>query len=310
MARLYIIREKSMLGMWANMDCYVNDRIVCSVKNGEDVSCTIDDNSIIEFKCKMLNNAPSDTIHLNFKGKKIITLSIKQGPVKPIVIVHDKDAVVTKESKSSVRHDANDIFSPTKIIGTRLAINEDKRQWAICENEFNRALKTFTTLDGRTEEYYPVYSFDDIISFELLEDGETITKGGIGRAFIGAAAFGHTGAVVGAITGGKREKQICTNLSIKITTKNISNPAVFIKLITSSKSKNNINYKKEFENAHQILSALQAICDESNSLKIDLRDANATISVADEIRKFKALFDDGIISEEEFNEKKKELLKL
>ena len=297
-----------MVGMWAKIDCYVNGRVVCSVKNGEDVAYDVEDDSVVEFYCKMLNNTPSDTIRLNFSGKKLISLTIKQGALKSIVTVHDKSAVIIEDDVRFIHSDNNILFDPTKIIGTRLAVDENKRQWAVCENEFNRALKSFTTLDGKIDYYDTVYSYDDVISYELLEDGEVITKGGVGRALIGAAVFGRTGAVVGAVTGGKRGKQICTNLTIKITTKNMSNPAVFIKLITSSKAKNNINFKKEYENAQQILSALQIICDDRASKKIDLPITESTISIPDEIRKYKELMDDGIISKEEFLAKKKELL--
>ena len=90
----------------------------------------------------------------------------------------------------------------------------------------------------------------------------------------------------------------------------MSNPAVFIKLITSSKAKSNINYKKEYENAQQILSALQIICEGRDSAKVDLPVAGNAVSAADEIRKYKGLVDDGIISEDEFLAKKKELLGL
>ncbi len=41
-----------------------------------------------------------------------------------------------------------------------------------------------------------------------------------------------------------------------------------------------------------------------------LQESNHCISTADEIRKFKELWDDGIITEEEFQQKKKKLLDL
>ena len=42
-----------------------------------------------------------------------------------------------------------------------------------------------------------VYSFDNIVDYELVVDGETYTKGGasIGRALVGGAVFGGVGAV-------------------------------------------------------------------------------------------------------------------
>ena len=44
--------------------------------------------------------------------------------------------------------------------------------------------------------------------------------------------------------------------------------------------------------------------------KKQLQKRNASVSPADEIRKFKQLWDDGIITEEEFQQKKKKLLDL
>ena len=44
--------------------------------------------------------------------------------------------------------------------------------------------------------------------------------------------------------------------------------------------------------------------------KKQLQKINASVSPADEIRKFKQLWDDGIITEEEFQQKKKKLLDL
>lgn len=50
---------------------------------------------------------------------------------------------------------------------------------------------------------YIIYSHSDVIEYELLENGETVTKGGIGRALAEGVLFGGVGAVVG---GGACEK--------------------------------------------------------------------------------------------------------
>jgi hypothetical protein len=34
-----------------------------------------------------------------------------------------------------------------------------------------------------------IYNYSDIVDFELLEDGESITKGGLGRAITGGLLF-------------------------------------------------------------------------------------------------------------------------
>ncbi|EPZ54444.1 hypothetical protein H477_3583 [[Clostridium] sordellii ATCC 9714] len=46
-----------------------------------------------------------------------------------------------------------------------------------------------------------MYNYKDIIEFELLEDGESITKGGLGRAVAGGVLLGGVGAIVGGVTG-------------------------------------------------------------------------------------------------------------
>ena len=312
MARLYIMREKSMAGMWAMMDCYVNNRPVCSVKNGGDATFDVEDNSIIAFKCKMLNNPESETVYIDFTNKKMVSVSIKQGVSKPVVQVLDKSAITNKSAVFSKENDLKEKFKITKTYGERFAIDEDLRKWTVVENEFNRALNNLVSIRGSAECFEHIYDFGDIIAFELLEDGNVITKGGLGRALVGAAIFGGTGAVVGATTGTKKSKQLCTNLSIKITVNNMVSPVVYIKLITKSTPKESTVFKKEYANAQEILSALQLICNEQSKDKEQLVTHNdqGAYSAVDEIRKYKELFDEGIITEEEFIAKKKALLGL
>ncbi len=63
-----------------------------------------------------------------------------------------------------------------------------------------------------------IFSYDDIISYELLQNGESITKGGLGSAIVGGAMFGGVGAIVGRITGSKKTKQEISEFRIKIIT--------------------------------------------------------------------------------------------
>ncbi|WP_312504735.1 SHOCT domain-containing protein, partial [Bacillus luti] len=58
------------------------------------------------------------------------------------------------------------------------------------------------------------------------------------------------------------------------------------------------------QNIHQVLDSLK------NDSVEELTTTNATISVADELKKFKELLDMGVITEDEFNAKKKQLLNI
>ena len=72
-----------------------------------------------------------------------------------------------------------------------------------------------------------LYYYNQILGFELLEDGETITKGGLGSAVVGGLLFGGVGAIVGGVTGAKRTKNVCKSLQIKITLRNSPCPRKF-----------------------------------------------------------------------------------
>lgn len=104
-----------------------------------------------------------------------------------------------------------------------------------------------------------IVDFREVVAFELLEDDETVTSGGLGRAAVGGALFGGAGAVVGAVTGKKKEKGTCNNLKIKVTLDNISRPIEYIKLIDQKTKKNKKEYKDAIDQAQECLSVLQII---------------------------------------------------
>ena len=66
----------------------------------------------------------------------------------------------------------------------------------------------------------PLFKFDEVLNYELTEDGETIIKGGLGRAVVGGALFGGVGAVVGGITGKKKGKQVVKSMRLRISLRN------------------------------------------------------------------------------------------
>ena len=68
----------------------------------------------------------------------------------------------------------------------------------------------------------PLFRYDEIIDYELSEDGNTVTKGGIGSAMVGGALFGGVGAVVGGIYG-KQSRTEIKSINLHIS---LSNPYV------------------------------------------------------------------------------------
>lgn len=107
----------------------------------------------------------------------------------------------------------------------------------------------------------------------------------------------------------KKERDVCNELQIKITLNDAVQPAVYINYIDTEMRKSGFAYKEYIKNAQDTLSKLQLIIKErENEQASKASNASSSNSVADEIRKFKALLDDNIITQEEFEAKKKELL--
>lgn len=198
--------------------------------------------------------------------------------VKSKVKVMKLETTRLSEIKHIVDGKITDI-SPTKKIGEKVHFNDDTNKILVIPAE--------------------IINYNDVTSFELIEDGDAIASGGIGRAVVGGALFGGAGAIVGSMTSKKK----CSNLQIKLTVKNSSESAVYITFINEEVKKNSEKYTSAFKQAQECLSTLEIISNEQE------KQGNVSNnSVADEILKFKELLDIGAISEEEYNVKKSELL--
>lgn len=195
------------------------------------------------------------------------------------------------KSRINDKNDNQSYFTATKKIGNFVAFDDNQQKWA-----------TLTSITGKVKQ---IFNYSDIVNFELLEDGNSVATGGLGRALVGGAIFGGTGAIVGGVTGKRKTKEVCTSLRLKVTINDIKNPVVYINFIESKTKKSGLIYKAIAEQAQECLSVFQLICDKQNS-----QENSNQASTADEIRKFKELFDEGIITKEEFDQKKKELLGL
>lgn len=178
-------------------------------------------------------------------------------------------------------------FNITNIIENTIELDENKKLFRIRKSFYNSTTK--------------IYKYSDILEFELLEDDNTIeTSAGIGKAIAGGVLFGGVGAIVGANTAKRNSKTVIDSMKIRITLKDIQNPMEFIDVSNSRLKANTEEYRKAIERAQKILSVLSIIKNNSQN----------EADYIEEIKKYKKLLDDNIISEEEFEKKKKELLKL
>ncbi|MEO1770277.1 SHOCT domain-containing protein [Candidatus Enterococcus ferrettii] len=202
-----------------------------------------------------------------------------------------------KETKALKKQEAQELvssFVATRTIANAIDIDETKG---------NFRLKGFMNMAN-------VYSLTSVNGYELVENGNSITSGGLGRAAVGAVAFGGVGAIVGAVTGRKKENKIVKELTVKLNISDLDNPVLYIKLIDKPIKSSSKNYQQAIQRADQIIASLDALVPKNSNGANEAALNISAPSAADEIRKFKELLDEGIITEEDFETKKKELMNL
>lgn len=150
-----------------------------------------------------------------------------------------------------------------------------------------------------------VYSFDNLVDYELVVDGESYTKGGasIGRALVGGAIFGGAGAIIGGSTGKRKQKEIIKKMYIKISLKHPYDSYTEISLISTEVKKGAFTYNIMTDAANNILALFDSIAASEPATV-------SSTSAADELLKYKQLLDCGALTQEEYETKKKELLNL
>ena len=194
----------------------------------------------------------------------------------------------TRTEYINKKNELRAIFHITKKIGDQMLVDDD-----------NKIFKLGPT----------IYEFSQIVKYELCEDKSTVMEGGVGRAVVGDMLFGTTGAIVVAAT--RSSKNICSSMEVIIYLSDEYHPTESIKLIFNEVKRNSGEYQRALQEARQFIGMLDTIThkDDGSINKVDGNEKKV-VSVADEIRKFKELLDEGIITQEEFDAKKKQLLNL
>ncbi len=174
-----------------------------------------------------------------------------------------------------------------------------------------------------------VYNFSDILQCEIIEDDNTTFKKStsrtVGRALLGGALFGGAGAIVGGLSAKQSKHKECKKIQLKLTIKDTKNPNIFLTFFDKTDQlfggEKGVKESDEFwgkmlknsrEAANKWKDIFTVIIDKidfeskSSSQK---KENNLNFSVSDELLKLNKLKEDGILTDEEFNEQKKKLLK-
>ncbi|MCL2693850.1 MAG: SHOCT domain-containing protein [Oscillospiraceae bacterium] len=145
-----------------------------------------------------------------------------------------------------------------------------------------------------------VLHISNINEFDLLIDN----KSGLGAVVAGGLLFGAAGAIVGKAMSEKKK-----SIDLQIKTTDFNNPQVVIPLFFATSS-NDGRREHAMNEIHKLMSSIDNIFQAQISGQATAQMVTQQTSGADELSKFKKLLDDGTISQEEFDTKKKQLLGL
>lgn len=150
------------------------------------------------------------------------------------------------------------------------------------------------------------YNFTDLNDYEVYEDGDSIVKGRAGSTLVGGALFGGVGAIAGAARS-RPVKRICSQMELRLYVNDIQNPVITIPLLFNKVETTSLLYKQAIEKAKLATATLSFIINDTESQEPSPKTAELP-SIDSKIRSLKKLKDDGLITDAEYEDKRKALI--
>ncbi|WP_400256494.1 SHOCT domain-containing protein [Candidatus Methanomassiliicoccus intestinalis] len=185
-------------------------------------------------------------------------------------------------------------FSPTKSYYPYLEIDDD--------HEYIKILN-----GGKGTDTYLAYT--QITGCEICVDDVPGSNTGLLGAAAGGLLFGGTGAIVGGMAG-KTNVEYVDSISVRIRTNSSTNTSVTVKTLKCRAKRGTSLVSKAIEDARAIedLIAYAMNSKQNTAQSISTKTEEKDLSYIEELRKLKELVDEGILTQEEFETKKKRLL--
>jgi len=109
-----------------------------------------------------------------------------------------------------------------------------------------------------TKKSTKVYSFRDLLDFELNEDGASIMQGKTGASLLGGLTFGVAGAVIGS-AGKRKSVETCNSMVVRIMVNSLQEPQIVIPLLSVEIKKNTMTYQSIKNKAKELAAMLMYI---------------------------------------------------
>ena len=165
--------------------------------------------------------------------------------------------------------------------------------------------------------------YRDLLSSEIIEDGETVTKTSrgsqLGGVLIGGLALGGVGAIIGGLSGSSKSFDKVSKIALMITINDVKNPVHYVMLLDPGVAveKSHSAYKDAMGEAKKWHGKLKVVIHQADreDRQQEQKETAKTVvtvpqeSLADELAKMSELRDRGILTEKEFASQKAKLLK-
>ena len=153
---------------------------------------------------------------------------------------------------------------------------------------------------------YDSISFTDINSYQIVCDKQVINNDMLKNTASGKYIAGVVGSLIGALSSLNNGEYI-SNLQIKLNLNNFDKPCVYVNYITRNTKTNSEMAKDLIKMCDEDLAKLEIITKKEEN---NIPQENNTNDPIEEVKRLKELLDMGILFQEEFDKKKKELLNL
>lgn len=110
----------------------------------------------------------------------------------------------------------------------------------------------------KKSETMQIFEFNKLLSFELQEDGATLSKGSAAKVIAGGLAFGGLGALAG-VAGKKKNAATCENLILRIQLNDLKSSLLNFNLISKMVKKESEEFRVAKHTAEEVLSILAYI---------------------------------------------------
>lgn len=227
---------------------------------------------------------------------------------KEIVLEYLKQQLLKKaEKKVEIEEEQRKINDTSFQISRIISIEESHPKMKILVDDVQKQF-----ILEKEAEKTKAYSFSDIINYEIYENGKSKVQGRAGSALIGGAFFGIGGLIIGSSMSRSIDEE-CTQLKLIIRINDPIEPQIAIDYVVGTVNKSGNTYRKYIENLQSLCSHLEYMINSKTleqSATAQPQNATTQKTPKEQLQELKEMLDSGLITQEDYELKKKQILGL